>query len=339
VVVHDQLPAELKFKTASTGGRQEGADVVWSLGTLAPKEEKTVQVTANCEKLADKVLNVATGTADPGVQVRDQLPINVHGLPAYRLEVSDVDDPVEKGSKTEYKIDVTNTGSLAGNQVQIIATLPVQMKFVKATGPSAFKTELLPTRKPEDGDTITFEPADGLQPGQTFNYTVEVEALKAGDVRFTARLKAMTLKDQVTEEESTTIYDPPATTPAGATPAPAPPAPAPSGVPAPAPMAPVPGDNPAPQGSPPAGNTLTPPSGVTRAPGQPSRSGAPIATTSNSIVPASAKVVTPPTGGAPPWSAAPPPAAAPASGTLPRLGTPDILREPAGTTPLPPPRP
>src|SRR5437660_7256075 len=52
------------------------------------------------------------------------LPLEVRGLPAFRFEVSDMDDAVEKGGTVVYKIDVTNQGSLAGNQVQVLGTLP-----------------------------------------------------------------------------------------------------------------------------------------------------------------------------------------------------------------------
>src|SRR5207253_339586 len=105
------------------------------------------------------------------------------GLPAFRLEVIDVDDPIEVGAKTTYKIEVHNQGSLPGNQVQIIALVPPQMRILNANGP---------TKPVIQGQEVTFPPVDSLQPKQSLSYSIEVEALQAGDVRFTARLYSLT---------------------------------------------------------------------------------------------------------------------------------------------------
>jgi hypothetical protein len=103
---------------------------------------------------------------------------------------------------------------LPGNQVEILAIVPPQMRVVNANGPSRPRIE---------GQRVTFPPVDALAPKQTLSYSVEVEALAPGDVRFRVELRTATLRDPVIEEESTNIYAPSA----GAGPAPAPRAPAP----------------------------------------------------------------------------------------------------------------
>jgi hypothetical protein len=97
-----------------------------------------------------------------------------------------------------YQIDVLNTGTLAGNQVQITATLPKEVRLVNATGPARFQ---------QDGQKVVFAPVDNLQPKQSFTYTIEVEAVQPGDVRFQVALRSQTLTEPVMKEESTTIYD------------------------------------------------------------------------------------------------------------------------------------
>ncbi len=199
VVVHDLLPPELSFVSATADGRLDGTQVTWNLGSLQPHEEKVLQLTTKCIKLTPRALNVATASADLGLQVQDEAPIEIRGLPAFRLEVVDVDDPVEVGGKTTYKIDVTNQGSLAGNQVAIAAIVPPEMKVMNATGPSAHQI---------NGQQVTFAPVDSLAPQQTLSYTVEVEALRPGDVRFRTELRSTTLSTPVVEEESTNIIAP-----------------------------------------------------------------------------------------------------------------------------------
>jgi uncharacterized repeat protein (TIGR01451 family) len=200
VVVHDPLPAELTFVSATEGGKLDNGQVAWNVGALKPKESKTVQVTSKCATMTQRAVNPATANADPGLEARDEAPIQIAGLPAFRLEVVDLDDPVVVGGKTTYKIDVTNQGSLAGSDVSIVALVPPEMKLLNANGPSAHTVE---------GQKVTFAPVSSLAPGQALNYTVEVEALKpASPATFEAELRAATLSGPVKEQEPTTIYAP-----------------------------------------------------------------------------------------------------------------------------------
>lgn len=199
VTVRDWLPPEVAFQEASAGGRLEGEQVVWSVGGLQPGEKKSVQVTTRCAKLSPRALNRVQALADLGLTAQDEAALEIRGLPAFRLEVTDLDDPVEVGLRTTYKIEVTNQGSLPGNQVEVIGVVPKQMRIVNVTGPARHRIE---------GQRILFEPLDALPPKQKVNYTVEVQAQQAGDARFLLELRSSTLAEPVVEEESTTIVGP-----------------------------------------------------------------------------------------------------------------------------------
>jgi uncharacterized repeat protein (TIGR01451 family) len=120
----------------------------------------------------------------------------VLGLPAYKMTVEDRDDPVPVGGRTAYRIQVTNTGSLPGDRVQVTATIPAQMRMLTAYGPTAYRV---------DGGRITFAPLTSLAPGQTLTYIVEVGALKAGEARFRAELTTGTMREPLVKEESTNV--------------------------------------------------------------------------------------------------------------------------------------
>jgi uncharacterized repeat protein (TIGR01451 family) len=197
VIVNDRLPAELAFASATSGGQFADGQVQWKLGALQPGERRQVQVTTRCLKITPQALNVAIVTADPGLRMQAEASVEIRGLPAFRLEVVDVDDPIQVGGRTAYKIDVTNQGSLPGDHVEIVAVVPAQMRLIKANGPSNPKI---------DGQRVIFPPVDGVQPKQTLHYTVEVEALQPGDARFHVELRTATLHEPVIEEESTMIY-------------------------------------------------------------------------------------------------------------------------------------
>ena len=116
VVVHDVLPAELAFQGASDGGQLTNGQVAWYLGALQPGEQRELQWTAQCVRLAPQAVNLVVASAEPGVEVKDEARLEVRGLPVFRVEVYDLDDPVEVSARTTYQIEVTNRGSLPGRR-------------------------------------------------------------------------------------------------------------------------------------------------------------------------------------------------------------------------------
>jgi hypothetical protein len=142
-------------------------------------------------------MGAASGTSSSSRSIRD--------LPAFRLEVMDMNDPIEVGATTKYKIEVHNQGSRPGNDVQIIATVPKEMQVLGGDGP---------TKPIINGQEVRFPPVDSLAEKQTLTYTVEVKALQPGDVGFMVRMFCATLgKNPIIERENTTINLPVANTP------------------------------------------------------------------------------------------------------------------------------
>jgi uncharacterized repeat protein (TIGR01451 family) len=200
VVVRDQLAPELGFTNASELGQYLNGEVVWNLRTLGPREQKVLQVTARCLKRAERVVNVAVVSADPGIQEQAEATLAILGVPAFGLEVTKSGDPALVGGKVTYKIAVTNNGSLTANQVTITATVPKdKLQVTNTDGPAKPKI---------DGDRVIFPAVDALQPKQTLYYTIETTALQAGDVRFRVELGSTSLSAPVIKEESTNIYPP-----------------------------------------------------------------------------------------------------------------------------------
>jgi uncharacterized repeat protein (TIGR01451 family) len=196
VVVRDALPPELTFQSASDGGTLQGDQVTWPIGTLKPGEHKALKLTTVCQAPAARVLTTVSVTADAGVTAKAEAPLEVRGLPAVRIKVTDRDDPVTVGQATEYRVEVTNQGSLAAEVVQVVAVVPDEMRLVQARGPATATIE---------GQRVTFPALASLAPGQSVAYTVEVQALKAGPVYFRAELTTSTLTKALVEEESTSV--------------------------------------------------------------------------------------------------------------------------------------
>jgi uncharacterized repeat protein (TIGR01451 family) len=201
VVVREQLPPELAFERASDGGTPQGNEVTWAVGALKPGEKRRVTVTTVCKVLSPRVTAVASVTADPGIDARAAAALEIRGLPAVRMKVADRDDPVDVGQQTEYRVEVTNQGSLPAEAVQVVAVVPDEMRVVDAKGPSAAKVE---------GQRVTFPPVASLAPGEALAYTIQVQALKAAPtVYFRAELTTSALTKPLVEEESTSVLPAP----------------------------------------------------------------------------------------------------------------------------------
>jgi uncharacterized repeat protein (TIGR01451 family) len=200
IAVKDLLPPELTFMNATDGGQPSNTgEVAWGIPVLQPNERRVLELTTNCSKATAKALNVATASAEPGLHVQAESAIEINGLPAFRIDVRDTVDPVEVNGTTVYNIEVTNRGSMPGSKLEIVCTVPPQMKVINTRGP---------TQPVIEGGRVTFPALETLPPGEKITYGVAVQALQAGQVVFQAELKSAALREPVIAQESTTIIDP-----------------------------------------------------------------------------------------------------------------------------------
>jgi uncharacterized repeat protein (TIGR01451 family) len=172
--------------------RKEGTD----LGTIAPGESRTATVTVRTA--AEGQLPVkATVAANCVSPASARAVTNILTLPALRLEVVDLDDPIKVGESVVYRITVKNQGTGADRNVGVTATLPPELQFVTAEGPTPAKAE---------GQTIRLGTVETLGAGQTAVWRIEAKALRGGDVRLRVDLKSDSLSQPATETEPTRLY-------------------------------------------------------------------------------------------------------------------------------------
>jgi uncharacterized repeat protein (TIGR01451 family) len=230
VLITAYLPDKSEQVESSHGGRFHHNEVAWLFieDPLLPKEKRTVTVSFKSEMLGEFCLR-ATALADEG-QGPSQRTISAEGkhcttfigASAMLLEMIDTRDPVEVGGETSYHITVTNQGSVDLTRIYVLALLPPELKFSRATGPTKVPTadKLLPPERERGGQPLPFDVLETLKPGEKQVFQIFATAIKVGDARF----KVVVNADQLTggpvmEEESTNIFrednPPPPTPPAG----------------------------------------------------------------------------------------------------------------------------
>ena len=198
VKVFDQLSPALTFTNATGLGQFLNGQVTWNLGALNAREKKVVQVTANCTQPVPQIRNVAVVTADGGLQEQsEEAVLEVRGVPAFSFDLNKTGDPVVAGGKVTYTATVKNTGNLQADQIEIVATLPKEMKVSNTGGPTNGRI---------DGNRVIFAPIAALQSGQSATYTVEVLAQQASpDVRVRIEVLSKSLPEPLIKETSTNI--------------------------------------------------------------------------------------------------------------------------------------
>ncbi|MHC4405908.1 MAG: hypothetical protein ACYTG0_40205, partial [Planctomycetota bacterium] len=103
----------------------------------------------------------------------------------------------ELGGETTYEIRVVNQGSKAATNVELVATLPPEMRAVGAEGPARYQV---------DANRVVFEALPRLAPKADTTYRVRVQGLRSGDLRLRVQLLTDEMSTPVTKEESTRVY-------------------------------------------------------------------------------------------------------------------------------------
>jgi uncharacterized repeat protein (TIGR01451 family) len=194
------LPAGLRSTTPD--GR-----LTFPVGDLKPGDERTRTFEATAATAGVQPVT-ATATGSRGAAASAECRTAVDGVPALRVELVDLADPVEKGQETVYEIRLTNTGTKSDEAVTLAVEVPSGLRFVSATGPTGPLKPAglgIPTDRPKNL-CLSFDPVRELAPKTEAVYRVKVKATAAGDVRFKATVTSKHLTAPVVKEESTRVY-------------------------------------------------------------------------------------------------------------------------------------
>ncbi|MBA4066267.1 MAG: hypothetical protein C0501_21635 [Isosphaera sp.] len=189
VVVRAAVPAEVRVRSADGGAAGPGS-VEWRVAELRPGEAKTFTVAATGAKLADRANLAVAVTADGSVGAEAEGAVAVIGTAAVVLELATPGGPVEVGKRVAYRVRVKNQGTVSARDVEVSAVVPPELRPVRAAGP---------------GGRVAFPVVEELRPGEARTFTVEADAVQAGDARFRAEVKAAHLARPLAEEQATRV--------------------------------------------------------------------------------------------------------------------------------------
>lgn len=195
VVVTGSMPAEGRILQA-TGAAISGSSASWTIGELAPGEEKRFSMTATTMTPGVHRNQVQVKTAE-GVTAQSEYPTLWRGLAGLLLQMGDSADPIKEGDTTEFFITLTNQGTAADTNVRVQMSLPAGLQPLSASGSTSASIA---------GQLVTFAPVASLEPKQSLSWKVTARGTIVGDNRTRVQYTSDSIKVPVTKDESTQVY-------------------------------------------------------------------------------------------------------------------------------------
>ncbi len=198
VVIEDSFPSGVEA-VASDRGRISPGKATWSIGTLQPRESRTVTLSLSPKTAGNFASQATVRGVCAATPVSASCATSVTGIPAILLEVVDTNDPIEVGDTTTYVITVTNQGSAPDTDIRIVCTLEASQEYVSSTGATTSNVR---------GRQVAFDPIRSLAAKQKATYRVVVRGTAEDrDVRFKVSMTSSNLGNRPVEEtEATNIY-------------------------------------------------------------------------------------------------------------------------------------
>ena len=190
MVMVDGLPAEgVTYDTRAFDGERIAIEC------LLPGQSRTVTARYEADEPGELAVT-AVAEAYCADRVEKSLRTAVKGISAILIEVVD-EDTVQVGNETVYELYVKNQGTAPDLNIDLSATLPAEMSFVRGEGDSEVTA---------DGKNVKFGRVDELAPGGVVGWKLYAKADAAGKVKLRVELKSDANPEPVIEEEPTTLY-------------------------------------------------------------------------------------------------------------------------------------
>lgn len=192
------LPKGMKFLSADHKGQYDARNhaVYWSLEELPAQQAGAAQLKLLPQETGVQKLTVE-GRAAMGLKQASELAVQVEGLAELQFAIADEADPIEVGNETVYSITLSNSGSSAATNVELMIGLPREMEPISGEGP---------TKVVVGGDRFVIDPLARIAPGEKTVYKLKVRGHQPGAHRIQVQLISAETPVPVTKEEMTRIY-------------------------------------------------------------------------------------------------------------------------------------
>jgi len=193
-----RLPSGLRYVSADNRGRYDSQShaVYWKMPELTEGVAGTVEVTTIPVSVGQQNIKFEA-EADLKLFSSTDHPLVVEHLVDIFFDIDDAIDPIEVGSKTNYRMRVLNQGTKAASNVQL------QVDFPPGLFPESVDGNL---RHQIKGQRVVFEPISSLPPGQEMTMSINATGKSPGDHRVVANIRADGREVAFSKEDTTRVY-------------------------------------------------------------------------------------------------------------------------------------
>jgi uncharacterized repeat protein (TIGR01451 family) len=213
VVVRANLPNDVKVKSAE-GGKLGAGTVEWSLPELRAGEQKSYRLAATPTRLSTQAtlavglvadaVNAGRAVGDP-LTAKAEASVAIIGTPAVSLDVTGPQGLVDVGKRATFKIRVSNTGTVSARNVELTAFAPPELRAVRGIASGGPNGPAPLTARIEGTGRIAFPMLEELRPGEAITFTIDLDAMQAGDARFRVEVAAAHLGSPLKEEQAARV--------------------------------------------------------------------------------------------------------------------------------------
>lgn len=198
VSVSMNLPAGAELVDASAGNSwdAEGRVISWKPGSLAPGEERFLQVRCKMTQAGTNQMELVAQTGAGDLSDVASVPVTIEALADLSLVVTDPQGVIPVGDSAVYEIKVTNRGQTAARGVNVVAMFSEGIEPVQVEGGQ---------HEIRDG-RVAFRTIDSLPAGAETVLRIHAKATAAGTHVFRAEVVCDDLETKLASEETTRFF-------------------------------------------------------------------------------------------------------------------------------------
>lgn len=190
------LPPHAVVLSSSAGGKVEnGGRISWSFASLAPGEDRVLEVRCELEQAGANKLDFVA-IADKELRQTAECVTDVRTVADLDLDVLQPAGPVPVSQEATYEITVTNRGTRAAQHVELAAFFSRGIEPVAVVGG---RHEIQPGK-------VLIGPIASIAPGEQMVYRVQARAEEAGNHVIRVELACPEIDVQLAEQKTTRFY-------------------------------------------------------------------------------------------------------------------------------------
>lgn len=189
------LPPGAKLDASTEGGKPSAGGMAWRIGTLAPGTERSFEVQCDLTATGENKLD-ARVTAANGLTASASGATTVQALADLKLVIAEPKGARSVGEEVIYEVTITNRGSKAAEDVNVLVQFSDGIEPLSADGNAA---------EIADGQVV-FEPLGRIAPGQRTVLKVKAKAETAGSHRFRVQVTCDNQETQLVSEGTSRFF-------------------------------------------------------------------------------------------------------------------------------------